>query len=145
MKMLIKSNILRLNSMKKIYWILIFLFFNIASYSQKSKVDSVFSFYFNVVEIYLADTLSPKDNPDWFAILYIDTISKDTVYINKYISEAVYFLTEITNISPQKTHKHYLTNTIDYKVLNLWKNWYIENKEKLIWSKRKNKPKVRCF
>ena len=70
--------------------------------SAKQKVDSVFKLYFKAIEIELfSEKFPPKEYPEFY-YSFIDKINSDTVYINKYIGEAIFFMENITNIKDMK-------------------------------------------
>ncbi|MFT5892654.1 MAG: hypothetical protein ACI9Y7_002766 [Dokdonia sp.] len=125
--------------MKKI--ILLILILPSITYSQnKKKIDSVFTHYFNVVEIELGQR-NLMDYP--YLIEEIDLGNGEKGYINTYFFDAVYFFEKITTIKAPRIHRgQLLIPDITSEILLKWKNWYTNHSNRISWSKRKSKPKI---
>ncbi|VAV85896.1 hypothetical protein MNBD_BACTEROID02-810 [hydrothermal vent metagenome] len=104
------------------------------------KIDSVFQFYFKVIEIELG-----KDNLIKYPNLSeeIDLGNGEIGIINKYNHEAIRFFEKISRIKATKKNIGIsLVSVVNEEVLYKWKKWYSTNKHKIIWNKRKQKPKI---
>ena len=115
--------------------------------SQKNltKIDSVFKFYFFVFEMETTDCCPREKYPDYYYYTVIER-TNDTIYLNKYIGNAAEFIQQISKI--KSSYSNYESSgpfgfTVNKEVVEKWKNWYNENKSKLRWSRKKNKPVLR--
>ncbi len=111
------------------------------------EIDSVFQFYFKVIEIELG-----KDNLIKYPNLSeeIELGNGEIGIINKYNYEAIVFFEKISKIKTAKKHIGIsLVSIVDEEVLHKWGKWYSTNKCKITWNKRKQKPKIsfwkKCF
>jgi len=127
----------------KLFLTLFFIFLNICIFAQdfqndtiqQSKIDSVFNFYFKALEIEL--TPSPIDSH--FYIMSIDSIKKDTIYYNRYASDALNFFEKITKINaPIKYGDYSPRKYVNEEILTDWKKWYLKNRDLLFWDRKKH-------
>ena len=87
----------------------------------------------------------PEKYPNYYSRIVIDG-GKDSVYWNKYADEAVIFMQNITKIkSPPSNYESPgpISYTINDDIVEKWKNWYFNNRNRLKWSKKKNRPIIK--
>lgn len=104
-----------------------------------NKVDSVFSYYFKLVELEISKSPITDENIQYYIEMKNEV---DTMYMLRDLPEAYKFLTDITGIKmpfSDKSEDMIMTEEISKQ----WINWYIDNKEFLIWSEKRNKPVLR--
>lgn len=107
------------------------------------KVDSVFNLYFTALDIDV-NKYSPEQYPEYFEEHVIES-NDDTLYLSKYVTTAITFLQKISKINApvRPSNTSYLKPLEPYATAEMiakWKEWYNENKAKLIWSEVKKEP-----
>lgn len=111
-------------------------------FTDKMKTDSVFKFYFEILETELTGLPSPKDKQEYYDY-FVDPESKDTLYFSKYIGEATKFMEGISGIKlkmVEENHQYSSNKTINAEIIDKWKKWYRKNKNRIIWDNHLNKP-----
>ncbi len=96
--------------------------------NQEREIDSVFQFYFKVVQIELE--LNIVDYPEFLAKEY-DPIYRDTIYYNKHLSDAIVFFETITTIKCHIKKDYSCAKYLSADIFEKWKKWYCENKKYL--------------
>lgn len=123
--------------------ILSILFFISKANSQTDdeKIDSVFKHYFFVFEISLSNCCPPEKYPDYY--YYVVLTTNDTVYLNKYSSEAAEFMQKISKIKypifDYESGKP-VVFAVNPETVGKWKDWYAANRHKIKWNNKKNEP-----
>ncbi len=85
--------------------------------------DSLFKFYLSIVKIEVDEgPQAPYNHPDLYYIAYIDQNTKDTLFKNKYLDNAIKFLQFHTNIYIRKGK--YGGYILTKSIYNQWLNWY---------------------
>jgi len=118
--------------MKKITILLLFLSISCScikkntnkSFNDLNKAQIVYLYNLNII----------------YDFVYYDTW-KDTE--NRSLEPAVFFLENITNIKSnfrKNMSEMYWPTIVNY---NEWKNWYLKNKERLIWDEKEKKVKIK--
>jgi hypothetical protein len=124
--------------------ILLFLFFVSQTNSQTNteKIDSVFKFYFFIFEMETTNCCPPQKYPDYYDSIVIQK-TNDTVYLNKYASEAVEFIQKISKIKAPIWSYHNdkpVVFSINPETVDKWKDWYLTNRHRIKWSDKENRP-----
>ena len=126
----------------KILFTLFFLFFvSTKGISQKNsdKIDSVFKFYFYIFEMETTNCCLPEKFPDYYYYVVVKK-TNDTIYLNKYSGEAAGFMQKISKINfPSSSYEGPgpVVFAINNETVEKWKNWYLANRDRIKWSKKK--------
>lgn len=129
--------------------ILVLLCFSFLNGQNISKTDSIFNRNFKIIniELNLTQITDFEKNIEFFDKIVLD--NGEILYLNKYIYDAIEFLEDITNIKAplKKNDSSYIkpySKYVNAITAEKWKIWYIENKENLKWSEKRQKPILKC-
>ena len=104
-----------------------------------AKVDSVFTYYFKLVDLEANESSINDSNIQYYSAI---NINSDTVYMLRDLPKALTFLGEISGIKMQNSPKGEKM-LLSKQLADLWKGWYYENKDKIVWNRRRNKPELK--
>ena len=100
------------------------------------KVDSAFNYYFELIDLEVNKTPFEESRRTYYYSAMIDSIE---VFLLKDVSEAANVLAELSEIKiPYSDNSEDMLITPE--ISKLWKQWYVVNKGKIVWSKKKDLP-----
>ena len=131
--------------MKKIILIILFIPFTTVFSQNIVKVDSTFNHYFKALEL----EISEKKDPGGIDSEFYEEVTlgnNEKAYVNIYANEAIVFLEKITKINaPEKISANTIAHYVDKITLKKWKQWYDNNKYRIKWCEKKQKPYMPFF
>ncbi|MGB3183406.1 MAG: hypothetical protein WBB45_18605 [Cyclobacteriaceae bacterium] len=101
-----------------------------------TKLDSAFNYYFELFDLEVNKTPFAESRRSYYYSMVIDS---NEVYILKDVSEAANILSDFSGIGmpySDKSEGMLLTP----EILASWQKWYKLNKDRIVWSKKKNSP-----
>lgn len=124
--------------------ILTLLFFVSQTNSQTNdeKIDSVFKFYFFIFKMETTNCCPYEKYPEYYDSVFIQK-TNETIYLNKYASEAAEFIQKISKIKcPKDWYEGQVPHVfcINPETVGKWKQWYADNRHKIMWSEKENQP-----
>lgn len=136
--------------MKAIIIITLFCF-NLSMSQNITKIDSVFSRNFKIIDLELNRyNLTEKEienNIEFLSRIYLD--DGEIIHLFQYTLDAILFFENITNIrAPIKMNKSSHTKPfqsyVDSEIAQKWQQWCFENKDNLKWCINHQKPILKC-
>jgi hypothetical protein len=110
-----------------------------SSKNEEVRIDSAFNYYFKIIELEVASVPVTDETKHYYLELPNET---DTLYMLKDLPQVLSILGEITGKKIKHADKSE-DMIVTGEIANSWKNWYAENKDKLVWSNKLNRPILR--
>lgn len=104
--------------------------------TDSEKVDSVFAYYFSLVELEIRRPPVDESNIHLYREIILDS---DTVYMLKDLPQAIVFLSDLSEIRvaySEKASEMMLTR----EIADSWIKWYKENRHRVTWSQKMKRP-----